>query len=447
MIFFKKVLAVFGAVFAATFSVVGVASSLNKCPAPFWTTIADIAINPQNHIVMILLVCSLVFYVYIGYLCFSVAAKVKKGERPSGGFSYFVYNALIAYRRLFVRLGTEVRREDDGFSFAKDVEFEASKGNLLYDVVLEESTTVDNPQEIDTFDKDRVKLCLKEQELLRNVKNAIVDELVNKGRIVRFSPGEYLLRKDEDGESAYFILQGEVCVVLHGKEIARRGSHECVGEMAILDQTRRRMADIRAAEYVVALEISRKVFGRILEAQRNKSHMIFNMAKSFADRLRVQVRFHKPRNEIPRVFIGSSKEAAEVAKALEAELRKCGICLEIIDWADGSVFRPSLTTIECLERLAPKCDFAIMVLSGDDRLFYRGETIDSPRDNVVFELGLFMGAIGRERSWFVVDSAKIPTDLDGATYLSYSRKKKKINLSQAVGKIVASIKAEGTRCA
>ena len=396
---------------------------------------------------MILLVCGLVFYVYIGYLFFSVAAKVKKGERPSGGVSYFVYKALIAYSRLFVRIGSGVQRENENVSLAKDDESNTGKGYPLCDVVPEESVMVGNPREIETFDKDRVKLCLKEQELLRDVKNAIVDELVNGGRIVRFSSGEYLLRKDEDGESAYFILQGEVNVVLHGKVIAKRGSHECVGEMAVMDQTRRRMADICAAEDVVALEVSRKIFGRILEAQRNKSRLLFNMARSFADRLRAQVRFHKPRNVTPRVFIGSSKEAAEIAKALEEELRKCEVSLEIIDWADGSVFRPSLTTIECLERLAPKCDFAIMVLSGDDRVFYRGETIDSPRDNVVFELGLFMGAIGRERSWFVVDSAKIPTDLDGATYLSYSRKKKKIKLSQAIEKIVSSIKAEGTRCA
>ena len=64
----------------------------------------------------------------------------------------------------------------------------------------------------------------------------------------------------------------------------------------------------------------------------------------------------------------------------------------------------------------------MLVLGADDIVESRNEKLYSPRDNVIFELGLFMGALSHERTFMVVPRGcdiKIPTDLLGLTSLSY----------------------------
>ena len=58
-----------------------------------------------------------------------------------------------------------------------------------------------------------------------------------------------------------------------------------------------------------------------------------------------------------------------------------------------------------------------------DRTESRGEPQPSPRDNVVFEAGLFTALLGTERTFYIVDQAgtKIPTDWAGLGYLTYDR--------------------------
>lgn len=69
-------------------------------------------------------------------------------------------------------------------------------------------------------------------------------------------------------------------------------------------------------------------------------------------------------------------------------------------------------------------DFAALVLTADDQTTSRGKKKASPRDNVIFELGLLMGALGRERVFILkprnVD-VRIPSDLLGVTWIEYAR--------------------------
>jgi CRP/FNR family transcriptional regulator, cyclic AMP receptor protein len=91
-------------------------------------------------------------------------------------------------------------------------------------------------------------------------------------------------------------------------------------------------------------------------------------------------------------------------------------------WTDG-VFRASRTSVESLLATVSGSDFAVLVISPDDRVLSRGNEHEGPRDNVLFELGLFMGTIGRERTFMVKPRGidiKIPTDLLGVTPLDYA---------------------------
>ncbi|HEX6184309.1 MAG TPA: nucleotide-binding protein [Pyrinomonadaceae bacterium] len=118
------------------------------------------------------------------------------------------------------------------------------------------------------------------------------------------------------------------------------------------------------------------------------------------------------------VFIGSSSEGLEVARAIGEGL-EC--CAEPILW-DEDVFEFGRGYLEELVAELEKHDFAILVLTPDDIVESRGDSQKSPRDNVLFECGLFMGRLGRERTFIVCDRStkmKLPSDLAGVSLISY----------------------------
>src|SRR5713101_1096664 len=131
-----------------------------------------------------------------------------------------------------------------------------------------------------------------------------------------------------------------------------------------------------------------------------------------------------------KIFIGSSGEARELALAVQHELR------DIADsepWSQG-MFRIGSAPLESLTRALEGFDFAVFIFAPDDITRMRDKTSSTVRDNVVFELGMFIGKIGQERSFFVTPVGKqelhLPSDLDGITPALYDPSAK--NLQTAV---------------
>ena len=127
---------------------------------------------------------------------------------------------------------------------------------------------------------------------------------------------------------------------------------------------------------------------------------------------------HAPRDR-PVVFIGSSSEGERVAECIFRYLSRLQVVPKL--WSKG-MFEASKTTIEELVRAAGESDFAVIVLTPDDITASRRKRKVSPRDNVIFELGLFMGAISKERTYVLSPAnteMKIPTDLLGITMIHY----------------------------
>jgi len=121
-----------------------------------------------------------------------------------------------------------------------------------------------------------------------------------------------------------------------------------------------------------------------------------------------------------RVFIGSSTEGLEIAQAIQEGLEQYAECRI---WNQG-IFKPAATTIESIVNVAVEVDFAIIVLTADDVVVKRGKKCLGPRDNMIFELGLFTGALGRARTFMVIsrdDQPILPTDVAGVTVAMYSR--------------------------
>jgi len=134
----------------------------------------------------------------------------------------------------------------------------------------------------------------------------------------------------------------------------------------------------------------------------------------------------------PSLFIGSSTEGLEFARAIRTKLDSSA---EIVLWED-EMFTLGSTVIEGLINSASQFDFAIMVLTCDDIINSRNVEAFGPRDNVLFELGLFMGTLGRERC-FVVQQAdnaiKVPSDLSGLITAKYYWPREDNKYESAVG--------------
>ncbi|MHC4112502.1 MAG: TIR domain-containing protein [Planctomycetota bacterium] len=126
----------------------------------------------------------------------------------------------------------------------------------------------------------------------------------------------------------------------------------------------------------------------------------------------------------PKVFIGSSKEGLDIAKAVEFHLnRKCDVTV----W-DSGVFKPSKTTIENLEESITKYEFAVLVFTPDDIIITRNQKLGAPRDNVILELGLFVGSLSRDRTFVVCDpnQVKLPSDWSGVSVACFDWKRASI---------------------
>lgn len=135
----------------------------------------------------------------------------------------------------------------------------------------------------------------------------------------------------------------------------------------------------------------------------------------------------------PRLFIGSSSENLDLAYAAQEELERDA---EVTVWNQGG-FELSKSAMENLMDTLDEVDFGLFVLAPDDVTEIRDQRKPVVRDNVIFELGLFIGRLGRERSYMVVPQGvgdlHLPTDLLGITPASYDADRQDGNLRAALG--------------
>src|SRR6185295_14707379 len=124
----------------------------------------------------------------------------------------------------------------------------------------------------------------------------------------------------------------------------------------------------------------------------------------------------------PRIFLGSS---GKQEKLLQALTRGLADVAQVEPWTTS--FNPGTTTLERLLELAREVDFAAFVFAQDDWTTSSPPASDpagsgqaSPRDNVVFEAGLFGGVLGMRRTFILhAQGSKLPSDLLGLTSVRY----------------------------
>jgi hypothetical protein len=124
----------------------------------------------------------------------------------------------------------------------------------------------------------------------------------------------------------------------------------------------------------------------------------------------------------PRIFLGSSGKQQKLLQALTRGLEDVA---HVEPWTTS--FNPGTTTLERLLELTREVDFAAFVFARDDWTANSPPASDpaasgqaSPRDNVVFEAGLFGAALGMHRTFILHSSgSKLPSDLLGLTCVRY----------------------------
>ena len=146
----------------------------------------------------------------------------------------------------------------------------------------------------------------------------------------------------------------------------------------------------------------------------------------------------------PRIFLGSS---GQQEKLLQGLIRGLQDIADVDAWT--TVFNPGVSTLDRLVELTREVDFAAFVFAQDDWTT-KGASADagsaeaSPRDNVVFEAGLFGGALGIRRTFILhANGAKLPTDLLGLTSVRYDPDTTPAIVRQINQKLRKAIEAEG----
>ena len=150
----------------------------------------------------------------------------------------------------------------------------------------------------------------------------------------------------------------------------------------------------------------------------------------------------------PKVFVGSSVEGIDYARAIQEEFEYDA---DIVIWYQG-VFDLNKSNLENLYQKREDFDFAIFVFTPDDSVLLRGENKVTVRDNILFELGLFIGSIGLSRCFYIyprnISDLHLPTDLLGITAPTYDPEKIQNNdirhaIGAACNQIRRVIKKEG----
>ena len=112
-------------------------------------------------------------------------------------------------------------------------------------------------------------LFLKSVPLFSQIPGEEIATLVPLLQEVEIEPGETFIRKGDEGDCLYILVEGEVAVTDGSEEnvlLRKMMSKEVIGELAVLSE-RPRTADCTALSSVVALRIDKKDFWELMYEQ------------------------------------------------------------------------------------------------------------------------------------------------------------------------------------
>jgi CRP/FNR family transcriptional regulator, cyclic AMP receptor protein len=256
--------------------------------------------------------------------------------------------------------------------------------------------------------------ALSRQEFANGDAN-IAEALCAHGELVELQASEKFIEQGGSDNEVYFLITGTTSILVNGAQVASRKAGQHVGEMAAIESSLPRSATVLALETCVALKLTSANFVAVGD---QFPQIWLRLAQELSKRLMQRNRTISQPNTAPRLFIISSSEAKAIAHALRDGLEH-DVFSKV--WDDG-VFFAGGYPLEALEAEVAQADFAVAIAEADDIIDSRGVRAPTVRDNVLFELGLFMGKLTRHRTILVhpkIKDLKLPSDLQGLTLIPY----------------------------
>jgi CRP/FNR family transcriptional regulator, cyclic AMP receptor protein len=257
--------------------------------------------------------------------------------------------------------------------------------------------------------------ALKRQEFVGGDAK-LAEALIKSGELTEYKRGDKLITEGGEDNEIYLLLAGSVAVVVKGNEVSTRKAGQHVGEMAAIEPAQKRSATVVAHDTLVALKLKSADFNAVGEEY---PQIWLPIAREVSRRLLQRNDLIPPPNEYPKLFIISSTEALEIAHEIQSQLQHDVFSAV---WDQG-VFFAGGYPLEALEKAVSESDFAVAIAQPDDIVESRGTRQPTLRDNVLFELGIFMGRLTRHRAILVhprVKDLRLPSDVHGLTLVSYN---------------------------
>jgi len=244
----------------------------------------------------------------------------------------------------------------------------------------------------------------------------LAERLADTAPVFAVQKGQVLIKQGASDNDVFLIFAGTFNVEVNGRIVGRRGPNDHVGEMAAIEMSQQRAASIVATEPGVVARVSE---AELFAIGKVYPEVYLCIARELSRRLHQRnAHIGAPRDRI-RLFVISSVESLPVARALENAFAHDNFLTTV--WTNG-VFRASSYAVDSLIETVEASDFAVAIAHADDTTTTRGQDWPVPRDNVVFELGLFMGHLGRDRAVLMESrdhGVKLPSDLSGITTIPY----------------------------
>jgi CRP/FNR family transcriptional regulator, cyclic AMP receptor protein len=245
---------------------------------------------------------------------------------------------------------------------------------------------------------------LKEQKIVAG-NERLAERIASVAEKLDVPRGTAIIHQGGEDNEVYLIVKGSFDIVVHGRTLARRVAGDHVGEMAAILPVQRRAASVIAHEDSSVLRLSDS---QIAELGEEFPQIWRYFATELAHRVEQRNTVASARNERVRFFLMASAPAHPVAHELKRILSGEGLHVDV--WEEGA-FRGGSYSIENLERKLDESDIAVAIAEHG-----------GGHDSIVFELGFFMGRLGRNRTFLIEpgnEQIELPHELAGINTITY----------------------------